>query len=78
MKKLPLIVLLPVLTLTLFTACRNNNAATGTSTTKRPATSAATQTTLLPSPDITLPIGTTSTGTPDTTATRPAARGPRY
>lgn len=56
----------------LLAGCRGTNAPTATHTTKVPATSAATQTTVLPSPDIPLPTDTAAPAT--TTATTPAAR----
>lgn len=73
MKRLCIIGLVLVMTALVFAGCRDMT----NTTTKAPATSAATQTTVLPSPDITLPMDTTA---PETTAptTGPAARGPRY
>lgn len=70
MRKRYAIALLAVLTALLFAGCRDNMTDDTTS-----RTSTAEQTTVLPAPEVTLPLDTTpSTGT----AKRPAARGPRY
>lgn len=73
MKKFSVIALVFALTALLFAGCRNTT--NPTTTTKLPATSATTQSTVLPSPDITLPMDTTA---PENTTLSPAARGPRY
>ncbi len=82
MKKRYALGLIFVLTALLFAGCRDMPDSTGSTTV--PATSAATQPTVLPSPDITLPLDTSvpNTTEPETTiteaTTRPSARGPRY
>lgn len=80
MKKRYTIGLALVLTALLFAGCRDmTNPTSGTTV---PATSAATQATILPAPDITLPMDTTVPETTETTipetTVRPSARGPRY
>lgn len=82
MKKGYALGLMLMLTTLLFAGCRDMQNSTGSTTV--PATSAATQPTVIPSPDITLPLDTTvpDTTEPETTiaeaTTRPSARGPRY
>lgn len=77
MKKTCALALILVLSALVFAGCRDT---TNTTTTKTPATSATTQSTILPAPDITLPMDTTTTTEPDptNTTTGSAARGPRY
>ncbi len=79
MKKISAIALVFTLTALLFAGCRDTTNTTPT-TTKQPATSAATQSTVLPAPDITLPMDTTTTTVPggSSSTTGSAARGPRY
>lgn len=75
MKQRYAVALIFVLSALIFAGCRDMT--NTTSTTKTPATSATTQSTVLPAPDITLPMDTT---VPETTdfSTGAAARGPRY
>lgn len=70
MKKVYSMILVLVLVALLFAGCRDTGSTTPSTT--NPATSAATQPTILPSPDMTLPIDTTPT------TGSPSARGPRY
>lgn len=72
MKNFSVLALVFALTATVFAGCRNT---TNTTTTTLPATSAATQTTMIPSPDITLPLDTSAA---EDTSLPPAARAPRY
>lgn len=78
MKKVCALALVLALSALIFAGCRDMT--NTTSTTKIPATSATTQSTVLPSPDITLPMDTTTTTepTPTDSTTGAAARGPRY
>ncbi len=76
MKKICTIGLVLALTALLFAGCRDmTNTTSGTTL---PATSAATQSTVLPAPDITLPMDSTNSSVPDPSVTDPAAKGPRY
>lgn len=74
MKKVCALALVLALSALIFAGCRDMT--NTTSTTKTPATSATTQSTVLPAPDITLPMDTTAPT--ESVSTAPAARGPRY
>ena len=73
MKKISIIVLIFVLTATLFAGCRNM----GNNTTA-PSSSTMTKPTVVPAPEITTSPTTSTTEMPARNALRPSAKGPRY
>ena len=76
MKKISIIVLIFVLTATLFAGCRKmGNNTTGTTV---PSSSVMTKPTVVPAPEITTSPTTSTTEMPGRSALRPSAKGPRY
>ena len=73
MKKISIILLIFVLTATLFVGCRNM----GNNTTA-PSSSTMTKPTVVPAPEITTSPTTSTTEMPARNALRPSAKGPRY
>ena len=76
MKKISIIVLVFVLTATVFAGCRKmDNNTTGSTA---PGSSTSTKPTIVPAPEITTSPTTSTTEMPARNASRPSAKGPRY